>query len=89
MLLKSRLSRTTVMTNIACNETKSDFDNCAYSLDIRNGHIYDFYTLGLLCNIQPGKYSICYIYLSVFLLICCVKYRLKKCNNGNSTLIFS
>ena len=64
------------MANIACNETKSDFDNCAYSLDIRKGrYMYEFYTLGLLCNIQPGKYSICYIYLSVFRLICCVKYR--------------
>jgi len=64
------------MTILTCDETNSnfDFDSCSYSLERRYfgmGNKYNNYTLGLLCNIQPGKSSICHIYLSIFLLICC------------------
>ena len=53
------LDHARVMTNFTCNETKSDFDfdSCSYSLERRHfgtGNKYDNYTLGLLCNIQPG-----------------------------------
>ena len=66
-----------VMTNFTCDETKSDFDfdNCSYSLERRHystGNKHSNYTLGLLCNIQPGKSSIYHIHFSIFLLICCV-----------------
>ena len=57
-----------VMTNFTCNETKSDvdFNSCSYSLERRHfgtSNKYNNYTLGLLCNIQPGESSICHIYL--------------------------
>ena len=70
------LDNARVMTNFTCNETKSDFDfdSCSYSLERRyfgTGNKHSNYTLGLLCKIQPGKSSICHIYFSIFLLICC------------------
>ena len=67
--MRNRLDHTRLMTNIACDETKSDFDfdNCAYSLKMRkNNDILDHYnsdyTLGLLCNVQPGMSTIFHIY---------------------------
>ena len=67
--IRNLLDNTEMMTNIACDETKTDvdFDDCSYSLNIRKG--YDEDALGLLCNIQPGKSSTCHIYLSIFHLI--------------------
>ena len=57
------LDHARVMTNFACDKTKNDFDfdSCSYSLERRHfgtGNKYNNYTLGLLCNIQPGKFSI-------------------------------
>ena len=53
--IRNLLDNTEMMTNIACDENKTDvdFDDCSYSLNIRKG--YDEDALGLLCNIQPGK----------------------------------
>ena len=71
------LDNARAMTILTCDETKRnfDFDSCSYSLERRyfgmgNKYSNYTYTLGLLCNIQPGK-SICHIYFSIFLLICC------------------
>ena len=68
--MRDRIVNTKAMTNITCDETKNDidFDNCSYSLKSRNVYKnYKYYTLGLLCNIQPGKSSIItsHIYLTV------------------------
>ena len=63
------------MTNFACDKTESDFDfdSCSYSLERRHsgtGNKYNNYTLGLLCNIQPGKSSICHINFRICFLLC-------------------